>query len=80
MGDRSTNTARDLAKNGHATPELVEMLSAEMDRSYHGAPRLPIAEGERGRVALERRLTGLEERLDELEDALVRERARMRTR
>ena len=32
MGDRSTNTARNLAKNGHATPELVNMLSDEVDR------------------------------------------------
>lgn len=32
MGDRATNAARLLAENGHATPELVEMLSAEVDR------------------------------------------------
>ena len=32
MGSRATNTARSLARNGHATPELVNMLSDEVDR------------------------------------------------
>ena len=32
MGSRATNAARSLAKNGHATPELVNMLSGEVDR------------------------------------------------
>jgi len=32
MGSRATNTARALAKNGHATPELVITLCDEVDR------------------------------------------------
>jgi hypothetical protein len=32
MGSRATNTARALAQNGHATPELVSTLCDEVDR------------------------------------------------
>lgn len=63
-----------------AVRTVAQELSAEMDRSQRIAVRAPIAEGEQWSAALEGRLTALEERLDELEDALILERARMRLR